>query len=473
MRVVASGAFLVFAGMLLSSLSWAQESASPIDEVYARIRRLAQESSLDLQIARANAKRTVAAKYTSITRILPHLDLQLSQSRTADFSILQSGALGAQSAFFRPEPQNLARWNLALSLPVYDRSAWLGIEQNSIEARLYGMQLHTKESELDWHLRSFLSQYLIDSYKSATLMDSLRSAETNLREAKVRFELGSRTRIDVLRAKANVASLESKRLSYEQSRATSLHRFLQETGLDTRGIASSGLQGILSGEKSLAAAIDRFSSVEEILPLVEPYMVEATPGEESAPSALEARIAQASPVQANDRVQEELAISRARTALSQEWPNLRIQGNLTKQGPGWKEAFSPGDQSYSIGLVLNVPIFSGGSLFSTSIESSSAQEAARAQAHRDAIQLRNDLEIQAMRIHALRKLIESLKLTLDQNEEVRELSFRSYQLGKATMVELLDSQNALIESKIGLAQSKVDLAVLTRQFAWNLGVILP
>jgi len=368
--------------------------------------------------------------------------------------------LGAQAAFFRPEPQSLARWNLVLSLPLYDRSTWLGIDQNSIEARLYGMQLQAKESELDWRLRSFLSQYLIDSYKSATLMDSLRSAETNLREATVRFELGSRTRIDVLRAKANVASLESKRLNYEQSRATSLHRFLQETGLD-------------SGEKSLAAAIDRFSSVEGTLPLLEPYLGETMPSDESGPNALEARITDASPVRANDLVQEELAISRARTTLSQEWPNLRIQGNLTKQGPGWKEAFSPGDQSYSIGLVLNVPIFSGGSLFSTSIESSSAQEVARAQAHRDVIQLRNDLEIQAMRIHALRKLIESLKLTLDQNEQVRELSFRSYQLGKATMVELLDSQNALIESKIGLAQSKIDLAVLTRQFAWNLGVPLP
>ena len=473
MRAVASGAFLVISGMLLGSFSWAQESVSRIDEVYARIRRLADESSLDLQIARANARRTSAAKFTSITRILPHLDLQLSQSRAADFSILQSGALGAQAAFFRPEPQNLARWNLVLSLPLYDRSTWLGIDQNSIEARLYGMQLQAKESELDWRLRSFLSQYLIDSYKSATLMDSLRSAETNLREATVRFELGSRTRIDVLRAKANVASLESKRLNYEQSRATSLHRFLQETGLDSRSVASSGLQEIISGEKSLAAAIDRFSSVEGTLPLLEPYLGETMPSDESGPNALEARITDASPVRANDLVQEELAISRARTTLSQEWPNLRIQGNLTKQGPGWKEAFSPGDQSYSIGLVLNVPIFSGGSLFSTSIESSSAQEVARAQAHRDVIQLRNDLEIQAMRIHALRKLIESLKLTLDQNEQVRELSFRSYQLGKATMVELLDSQNALIESKIGLAQSKIDLAVLTRQFAWNLGVPLP
>ena len=78
-----------------------------------------------------------------------------------------------------------------------------------------------------------------------------------------------------------------------------------------------------------------------------------------------------------------------------------------------------------------------------------------------------------MRINALQKLIISLKLTVDQNQQVRELSFKSYQLGKSTMVELLDSQNALIESKINLAQSKTDLAVSTRQLAWNLGVPLP
>ena len=37
-------------------------------------------------------------------------------------------------------------------------------------------------------------------------------------------------------------------------------------------------------------------------------------------------------------------------------------------------------------------------------------------------------------------------------------------------MELLGSQNDLIESKINLAKTKVDLSVLARKLAWNLGL---
>ena len=442
-----------------------------IEDIFRSVLAQARERSFDLKIARANVRRAGAAKYTSLTRLFPHVDLQLSQSRAEDFTILQSGALGTQAGFFQPLPQNLARWNLALSFPIYQRAAWLGFDQATDESRLNDLQLRSKESELDWRLRSSFSQYLLDSYRCATLGNSIQAAEMSSREANLRFELGSRTKIDVLRAKSNLATLESKQISDEQSRATSLHHFLQDAGIDQNGLKSAGFSSSMLSEESLEHSIEEFSSVDKFFSRLRPFL--ADPAEGNGSSPIEKRILETSPVYESSAAQEALSISRAKSSLDQEWPSLEVQGNLTKQGPSWKEAFLPGDHSYSIGVVLNVPLFSGGRVFSAAIESSAAQEAARAQGSHDAVQLRNDLEDQRMRINALQKLIISLKLTVDQNQQVRELSFKSYQLGKSTMVELLDSQNALIESKINLAQSKTDLAVSTRQLAWNLGVPLP
>lgn len=438
-----------------------------IAEEFARLEAMARERSPEIAQSRDTMSEKRAARYTAITRWLPRLDFQLSQSDTLDFSLIQSGALGslAQSGFvFTPVETPLTKWSLNLSVPLYRRSVHVGLEQANAELDLASSQFDSKLSELDWRMRSLFGAYLLDLYRDATIQTSIDVAQTNLREARLRFELGQRTRVDVLRSEANLVSLQSKKMSYQTDQDSDLNAFLDYSGITVADLRSAGSEPPPDGETPIAEAIDRFVALDGLSRSLE--------GRLEAPSPEQAGPLDGSPSFRNIALSEELSETQARVSMAQEFPELLLQGSLSKEGPHWDDAFSQGDQSHSIALVLNVPIFTAGSAFSSYYEKTNAQAAARAKGESDLLQLKNDIEKDRDQIRTLRKSVESFALNRSQNEELVRLSFKSYQLGKSTLVEVLQSQNDLLDSKFNLAKAKLDLSTASRRFAWNLGIPL-
>ncbi|MCM2279713.1 MAG: TolC family protein [Oligoflexia bacterium] len=448
-------------------------AAGDLEEAFSELRRQATQSAYDLRIAEASAGQARAAHYTSVARWLPRLDLQLSQSRSKDFSILTSGSLGALgSAFaFTPQALSLMRWELDLSVPLYRRSIHLGLAQAAAEKELTLARLELQRAELDWRLRSLFGAYLLSRYKEATLRNTIEIAKTSLREAQLRFELGQRTKVDVLKAKANLATLESRRIAYAQERATALRDFLEYSGLENQVLESVGLEKLLESEEEVLSGIDRFTAPEKALASVEPFLPGAAQGE-MPEEELQRHIVESSQRYRASLAEEESGYARARGAMSQEWPELSFRGSLNKQARDWTTAFSGSDRSYSLALVLSIPLFSGGSLVSTYYEKSNAQRAGELKARKDILSLRKEIETDRLRIRSLQAMLEAQKLSRAQNEEIVRLSFKSYQLGKATILELLTSQDELIEAKVNLAKTKIDLSVALRKLAWSLGVAI-
>lgn len=411
-----------------------------------------------------------AQLYTSWARWAPRLDLQLSQSRSKDFSLVTSGALGALGATFEPREVPLARWSLNLTLPLYKRSVHLGVERSAAERALARAQLEDRLSELDWRLRSLLGKYLLQAYREATLQAALAIAKTNLREAKLRFELGQRTKVDVLRGESSLLSIESQMITQREQKAVDLAALIEYAGITEEEFRASGVDALLGSEAETAQAISRFAAIDRVSePLLPLLKIGDTHGAELH-REIERRIAAASPAYRNSLLQEELEFSNARALMAQEWPELALQGSLSKQGEHWNDAFSAGSQSRQIALVLNIPLFSFGTTVSTYLEKAHARNATAVRTAKEAQRLRSDAENAWVRIQALRKLLDSQTLQLSQNEEILRLSFKSYQLGKTTQLELLTSQNELTEAKLRLAQTKIDLSNLMRKFAWDLGI---
>jgi outer membrane protein len=156
--------------------------------------------------------------------------------------------------------------------------------------------------------------------------------------------------------------------------------------------------------------------------------------------------------------------------MAQEFPQLDFQGSLGKQGEHWNEAFSAGNQSHSFGLVLTIPLFSAGSTLTTYYEKKNAQESVEVKSEQELLHLRNEVHQEAVQIQALRKSLESVTQSWKANEEIVKLSFKSYQLGKLTITELLASQNDLLDAKAGYAKAKLDLAALVSKFSADLGL---
>lgn len=470
---------LLAAGLAAAgSVSGASQPATDPEAVFRKLKQLATERSTELRLAEAADSQARARHFKSWSRWLPRVDLQLSQTRSRDFSVVTSGAIGALGAFpaFTPLATSLSRWQFNASMPIYRRGVHLGVEQASAERGLARERLLLKQGELDWRMRSLFGAYLLQAYKVATVGNSMELARTNLRETKLRFELGQKTRIDLLRAEANVARLESTRLSFLERRAADRNAFLEYSGLTDEDLGREGVEGLISGEEELGRSIDRFTGLEAVLEAVHPYVgpePAAPDAADPAAALVESRISDASPRYRAYLEEENLSVARARAVVADDFPDLSLQGSLSKQSPDWTNAFSSQDRSYSMALVLNIPLFSSGGTISSHFESANGQETARLAASRDIRRFRNEVEDARVRIRSLTKSLQALRLGVTQNEEIVRLSYKSYQLGRSSIVELLGSQDDLIEAKVELAQAKLDLSTLARQLAWNLALPLP
>lgn len=466
---------LAFALILIATLpsggALSAETELPkekVSEVFAKLREKALRKSYDLRIAEAGERQASAARYTSWTRWIPHVDLSLTQSRNRDYSITTSGAIGQIGFLITPQALSLARWDLDVTFPVYRRSVHIGVGLAAAESDLSRERVRSRRTEIDWRVRQALGNYLLQSYKEKALETSIRLARTNRREAELRFELGQRTRVDLLKSRANVISLDSKREQYRQERTAALNQLREYVGVSIRELKDTGLDGLLGSEESIYGAIADFSESRGALQSLEAYLE----GEDT-PFETEKQVVSSSPVYGSAVSEESLAMQRARDLNSAEYPELLLRGNINKQAPNWPETLRSGQISYSVALVLKVPIFSGFSSLSSYREKANAQIAAALSSEKDLVRFRGELETDRTRIRSLRSQLEAFELNREQNEEIVRLSEKSYRLGKANLLELLTAQDDLIEAKIELAQARIDLAVLARKYAWNLGATIP
>ncbi|MGZ3687188.1 MAG: TolC family protein [Bdellovibrionota bacterium] len=457
---------------LLIPASLVHAAGLPVDMevVFTRLKQLSIEKSPDIQIAASTADQKAAEVWTSFARWAPGLTFQTSYVDALNNSFLTSGALGSSTIIgnITPKATALFSWGLNLNFPIFKRSVELGMEQAFAGKNQAGAQLDSRLHELDWHLRQLLGAYLVQIYREETLKKSIEIAQTNLRDAKLRFELGTNTKVDVLRTDANLVSLESKKVTFYQQRIAAQADLLEYSGLSQEELASLGLAEPFSDEAGILHAIDQFTAYEQTLKSLTTYLGADPIGEE----VRNRKIVDSSPNYRNYLAQEDLSSIQAKTLSAQDWPDLSLQASANNQNSDISQAFNNGSTtSWSFGIYVNVPLNIAGSIVSSSLQTARGAHVAEIQRMKDVRHFKNEIENDRIRIEALAKSLESLKLTVAQTEEIARLSEKSYKLGKATIVELLGSENDLTDAKINLAQTKVDLSVLVRKMAWNLGVI--
>lgn len=452
---------------VLLQAPWPGSGADPpgleldIPALLLRLRRESLERSPEVLIARAQAEQFAAARNTALSRWFPRLDLELAQSNIEDYSIITSGSIGVVGFNLTPEAVSLARWALNLNFPVFRREVQLGYLQASAEGASAEQTAQNKVSEIDWRAHSLLGNYLIGLYREATLESAIAAAAASLREIERRHRLGSRTRLDLLRARANLASLRFERSSAAQTRLADLNGLSEYTGASQERLVELGLPEVAS-ETTLSRAIARLSGVQGLEKALSPYLER------------DARLERAEPVQSPNflsiLLQEEAAERRARSATASLWPALSFQASLNKQQQAWAGILGPNFRSHSLALVLTIPLFSGGSSFTQIPERHQAARKAALESGRDRVRLRNEIANDTDRVRVLQSSISSLELAVAQNMEAMNLAERSYQLGRSSLSDVLASRSAATRAKLDLANAKIELSVLLKRLAWNLGV---
>lgn len=257
-----------------------------------------------------------------------------------------------------------------------------------------------------------LAQHLIKVQEAA-----LQSAQQHLSDVKSRFEHGTATEYDVLRARVDVSNIRADLIEQRNARDKAVTRLMRMMGASQRSQVK-----LITDMKFVPVSPDFAESVEEAF------------------------------ANRPDIYQSELSLDLQREQLkearSRYWPRIQAYfWNLwSKPDPHESNRIEWGDQ-WQAGVELNWPLFDGMAREGRIIEQkallrqnqillSDAEEQAIEEVREAMLELQN-----------ARKLVESQELNLERADRALELVQAGYKQGVNTEVEVLDGRAALTRAR--------------------------
>lgn len=427
--------------LFLLSLPTLNAEIHDLSSTLARIEALQNKSielSPELKITRSARSQKKAESYTRLTDFFPQASFLLRKEK--DFFIERSTPLRALGIGGYD-----SSWGIDYRWILFNKSAFDANKKTSAERKKTELDLENKMQEYPIAFNTYLLQYLLSKYKMAAVENSIKKAETGKKEATLGFELGQKTKLDVLRSEANLVSLQAKKTTYSDEEQNSKSQLLLYSGLE-------------------AADIDFLSHLDEIQ-IIQLINTLSTPATELSEPEFHN-----SPLLERLSVEESINKLSLSAITSSQWPELRIQGNYNNMGDDFKEAAHNPYRTHALALVLTIPLFGGGNFISSHYESYFAKKQVEYSIAQKKLETKDKLNNTLIKIKALKTLVNSLSLNVSQFEELYRLTSKSYQLGKSTMLELLEVQDNLLESKISLAQNKIQFYTLSQNYLWQAGL---
>lgn len=432
---------LLTLGVILS-LRPLHASAEDVTSLLQTVSTLQDRSLLlspELKVSRQHRSQKGAEAYTRFSDFLPQANFSIRrekdffEARNAQLRALGLGVLDTTWAIDY-------RWSLFhYGLLASGRKSF--VEKNKAE-----LDMTSKEKEYPISFNTKLLNFLLAKYKKAAVENSLKRAEAQKKEAKLGFELGQKTKLDVLRSEANLVSLDSKKTTYTDEEQNTKSQFIEYSGLDSADLL----------------LLENLEEVQ-ILALINSLSLPATNRNE--PSF------EKSPLLESLNYEERINTIALASLTQTQWPDLKIQGSYNNSGDSVTKAFHNPYRTHSIALILTIPLFGGGSLISSNFESYFAKKQIEYTMAQRKLETQNKLSNTLIKIKALETLVSSLSLNVSQYEELYRLTSKSYQLGKSTLMELLEVQDNLLDSKISLAQNKIQFYTLSQNYQWQAGLL--
>jgi outer membrane protein TolC len=453
--------------------SFKDMSSEPdILKMYKSLFEQTWEHAPEIQIARKLKEQKSAEKYTSWARRLsPKVDFEVAQKRflNKDFSsdnIAPSSSnpdLPTDSEY--KDGKDITDWNFDLDIPIYRRSLSVAINISNIEYQLATNNLEIKTRELDARLHELLGNYMVASYNLHNLKNSILISQEHVSNVQRGYDLRDQTKLALLRAQTNLKELEARKDLNEQKRDTTFRDLLDFTAIPETSPTWSWMMELLDSEERTAGCINSFSALATSYEKMQTFLDESTTN-----TALRDFFIHNSLLYKKILLERELGENKAAKHTQTEWPALFVRGELDRKEDTRLEDYSG---EGSIGLVLSVPLFSGGTLLSNIKTKDMASEISSIQEFSAVLRTVNSIENKKKTITSLQNVFEKQLIHLQQQQEIVRLSFKSYQIKQTSMQDLLTSKNRLIDAKNLLMRTTADLGILLRQFAWELGSPFP
>ncbi len=445
-------------------LSWQTASAVSLVEIYED----AVGADPTLREASANRLATLQSKPQALAALLPQVTGQytynkawssgqntFSQAVDTDANGLPDTVVQVESNFSQDtDPRKF--WQLQLTQTLFRWDQWITLKQ--ADKQVAQAEAEYRAAQQDLMLR--VSQRYFDVLAAKATLEAGEAAKDaigrQLEQAEKRFEVGLIAITDVQEAQASYDSASAGVIEAKRTLATA-GEFLREiTGEYYETLADAGPE----------------------IPLISPNPNDV---EQWVKTALEQNMTVEASRLAAQIARDEISSRKsghlptvdlfARRTNDNQSNNRDDKGTLNGQPIGHQPADSD-IWNDAVGVQLNVPIFSGGSVRSQVKEAGFQYRAAQERLERSARETEREVRDSFLSVNSEIARVEALAKSVESNQTALRATEAGFEVGTRTTVDVLDARRNLFEAERDYARSRytyVVNALRLKQAAGTLG----
>jgi outer membrane protein len=385
----------------------------------------ALSSNESLKVTQEQVRESHGRVEEARANFLPTLNLNFLYTPAQRFPLIRipAGIFGPDEQTFEAGFTRRNLMQVDLNQPIYTggrlRNAY-GVQASSLDASK--LTLERAHQQLHYQVVETFYAALMSEQGVRVADEQIALATRQVQLAKARFEAGSVARLDVLQAEVELANAKARRI---QAKAA----------VDT---AHQALRTVLSLPQSQALTLA--GTLDE-----RPESPTRATLEQALPSRPDLRAFTAR----RDMAEHSIALANA------EWkPSLSLVGNLQYQDDGLNNLMNTGNQSYTVGVALRVPLFSapGAAARRHVAQAQLRQSEHGLNAATDTAHL--EVESAWTTFEATDEVVTTQQKALEMARESVVIAQVSYENGVITSAELNDAQVRLLQTEWLLMQAK-------------------
>lgn len=402
-----------------------------------------------IQAARYQLDAAAAKVIQARSGLLPQLDASETFQRTtsplwAFGAKLNQGAITQDD--FIPErlnnPDAIDNFSTALSLTwsLFDGGrTWIGWRQARKNEQAGRLALKRSQQAVMAQTATTYMGCLLADQNLAVVDQALKTARAHLKVVRDRERSGMAVKSDLLRAQVRIADLEQQRLQAESQVRVALAMLGAVMGKPERVPAAARLQNPpVPGSPDLGA-LDKW---------VQRAMEQRPDLEQLA-------------------IQEQVARKEVVRVRAAHYPTLALQGNYENN----TESFDESNDSYTVGAVLKINLFSGLRISAQVAEAKAALARIKSMRHGLSLSVRVDTQKAYYQAQSAWQSIQVAQTAMEQAREALRIVTNRYENGLLAVVSLLDSQVALQQAQTQHFKALHDYMVARISLALASGVI--
>ena len=403
--------------------------------------------------AEANMMATFERKPQARANLLPQLGIsgnwttQDTDSESLGVQAFLLGGGGLESATTRISESDSDNWNLQLDLrqSLFDRDKWVQMKKSDKEVAQAQADYEVAQQDLITRVAEAYFNVLAAQDSLAAESTAKEAFGRQLEQAERRFEVGLIAVTDVKESQAAFDDAVAKEIEAKRTLANSKEALREITG-DYPAILAEPSEGF---------------------PLTPP---DPEVEQDWVDVAMQQNFALESAKLGADITRENV-----RSARSGHLPTLDLVGSLgTGERTGDQTAVNydpdgggpldigdsiPNDSesdTYSLGVQLNIPIYSGGGTSSKVQENVYLHRASRENYEKVARQTERETRDAYQGVISEIARVQALRRSVESNQTALEATEAGYDVGTRTAVDVLDAQRSLAEAQTNYSRSKYD-----------------